>query len=79
MIDQLRVKPGDAPRLAKRDPGDRLGLEKKEGDQRLEELHERLDVLQQRLYAEGKRSVLVVLQGIDGSGKDGVIRSVFRG
>ena len=79
MIDQLLVKPGDAPRLAKRDPGDRLGLEKKEGVQRMEELHEQLDVLQQRLYAEGKHSVLVVLQGIDGSGKDGVIRSVFRG
>ena len=79
MIDQLRVKPGDPPGLDKRDPGDRLGLEKDEGKRRLDELHERLDVLQYRLYAESKRAVLVVLQGIDGSGKDGVIRSVFRG
>src|SRR4051812_4077636 len=79
MFDLLRVQPGDSPGLDKRDPGDRLGLEKKEGVQRLDDLHERLDTLQQRLYAEGKRSVPVVLQGIDGSGEDGVIRSVFRG
>jgi PPK2 family polyphosphate:nucleotide phosphotransferase len=79
MIGHLRVEPGRPPRLAERDPGDRLGLEKKDGVDRMDELHERLDALQYRLYAEGKRSVLVVIQGIDGSGKDGVIRSVFRG
>src|SRR4051812_31614473 len=79
MIDVLRVKPGDKPRLDKRDPGARLGLEKKAGEKPLGELHETLDKLQYRLYAEAKRAVLVVIQGIDGSGKDGVIRSVFRG
>ena len=42
-------------------------------------MHEGVDVLQQRLYAESRRSVLLVLQGIDGSGKDGVIRRVFSG
>lgn len=36
-----------------------------------------LDELQNLLFAEGKHSVLVVLQGMDGSGKDGVIRDVF--
>jgi len=36
-----------------------------------------LDELQNRLFAEGKHSVLVILQGLDGSGKDGVIRKVF--
>jgi PPK2 family polyphosphate:nucleotide phosphotransferase len=35
--------------------------------------------LQSRLWAEGSRSVLVVLQGIDASGKDGTISRVFRG
>jgi PPK2 family polyphosphate:nucleotide phosphotransferase len=79
MIDKLRVQPGERPRLDKRDPGDRLGLDKDEGKKRLDDLHERLDTLQYRLYAEAKRAVLVVIQGIDGSGKDGVIRSVFRG
>lgn len=42
----------------------------------LEILNE-LDDLQNLLYAEGKHSVLVVIQGMDGSGKDGVIRNVF--
>ncbi len=45
----------------------------------LEQNLERLFVLQQRLYAENRRALLVVVQGMDGSGKDGVIRSVFRG
>ena len=36
-------------------------------------------MLQHRLYAEGSRSLLLVLQGLDASGKDGVIRSVFTG
>ena len=35
--------------------------------------------LQQRLYAEARHSVLLVLQGLDASGKDGVIRTVFEG
>ncbi|MFN4254317.1 MAG: PPK2 family polyphosphate kinase [Saprospiraceae bacterium] len=40
-------------------------------------LVERLGDLQTMLYAEGKRSVLVVLQGMDGSGKDGAVHRVF--
>ncbi|MDZ4793228.1 MAG: PPK2 family polyphosphate kinase [Bacteroidota bacterium] len=36
-----------------------------------------LDELQNLLYAEGKHSVLVIIQGMDGSGKDGVIRNVL--
>lgn len=39
----------------------------------LEELNE----LQNLLYAEGKHSILVVIQGMDASGKDGVVRNVF--
>jgi len=42
-------------------------------------LHELLFGLQERLYAEGRRSLLVVLQGIDASGKDGTVSHVFRG
>jgi len=38
---------------------------------------EELDELQNLLFAEGKHSVLVVIQGMDGSGKDGVIRNVL--
>ncbi len=38
-----------------------------------------LALLQYRLYAEGKRSLLIVLQGLDAAGKDGVIRHVISG
>jgi PPK2 family polyphosphate:nucleotide phosphotransferase len=79
MIESLRVEPGTPARIAERDPRDTLGLDKARGHELLDELSERLDVLRYRLYAEGARSVLLVLQGLDASGKDGVIRSVFAG
>ncbi|WP_439889793.1 polyphosphate kinase 2 family protein [Ralstonia sp. 25C] len=51
----------------------------KAGDlERLAEIGPRLDTLQDVLYAEHRRKVLVVLQGMDTSGKDGTVRSVFR-
>jgi PPK2 family polyphosphate:nucleotide phosphotransferase len=43
------------------------------------ELNRKLEVLQERLFAERRHKVLVILQGMDTSGKDGVIRSVFDG
>ena len=39
----------------------------------------RLDALQERLAAEGTRSVLLVLQAMDAAGKDGTIRSILSG
>lgn len=80
MIDRIRIAPGTKPRLATRDASDDLGLKDKEtAYARLDELHARLGRLQERLYAEGRHSVLLVLQGLDASGKDGVIRKVFEG
>jgi PPK2 family polyphosphate:nucleotide phosphotransferase len=79
MTASLRVEPGTAARIADRDTRDTLGLDKARAKDAIRELHERLDALQHRLFAEGERSVLLVLQGVDASGKDGVIRSVFSG
>jgi PPK2 family polyphosphate:nucleotide phosphotransferase len=80
LLHELQVDPGSAPRLDKRDPGARVGAaSKKDGLERLAELVERLAVLHNALYAESTRSVLLVLQGLDASGKDGPIRSVFTG
>ncbi len=80
MIDALRVEPGAKAKIAKRDPADTLGFDgKHEGEKRLEHLHERLARLHDRLYAESRHSLLLVLQGLDASGKDGVVRSVFTG
>jgi PPK2 family polyphosphate:nucleotide phosphotransferase len=80
VIEQLRVEPGQAAGLADRDARDTLGIGDKESAKMLRsDLVQRLDALQQRLFAESKRSVLLVLQGIDASGKDGVIKKVFSG
>ncbi|WP_395061011.1 PPK2 family polyphosphate kinase [Paraburkholderia silvatlantica] len=50
----------------------------KDGDRnRLSEIGEKLDVLQERLHAQRHQRVLLVLQGMDTSGKDGTIRGVF--
>jgi PPK2 family polyphosphate:nucleotide phosphotransferase len=79
-LEQLRIEPGSAPKLDKRDPDVRIGApSKQDGLARLQELVERLSVLQGRLAAESTRSVLLVLQGIDASGKDGTIRHVLSG
>lgn len=51
--------------------------DKDEARASLEEDARAIDELQDRLYGEGARSVLVVLQGMDTSGKSGVIRHVF--
>ena len=76
----LQVASGRTPRLDRRDSGGRLGLTSKAAarEQRVAVLDE-LDELHGRLWAEAKRSVLLVLQGVDTSGKDGVIRRVLTG
>jgi PPK2 family polyphosphate:nucleotide phosphotransferase len=79
VLESLRVNPGSPARIGGRAPDDDLGLERRKAENRLEKLVERIDELQYRLYAEDRRSVLLVLQGLDASGKDGVIRSVFGG
>lgn len=52
-------------------------FDKKETKDRLVKMLDELDELQNLLYAENKHSVLVVIQGMDASGKDGTIRNVF--
>lgn len=80
LIDELRVEPGTPPRLEERDPDERVGAPgKREGIERLEQLVGRLSVLHNRLFAEATRAVLLVLQGMDASGKDGTVRSVLTG
>src|SRR4051812_10386353 len=52
-------------------------FDKQETKEKNIKLQEELDDLQNLLYAEGKHAILVVIQGMDASGKDGVIRNVF--
>jgi len=72
-----KVEAGQKIDLSQIDAGTTAGLEKKAAVERLAALGEELAHLQQLLYAAGTHSVLVVLQGMDTSGKDGVIRHVF--
>jgi PPK2 family polyphosphate:nucleotide phosphotransferase len=51
--------------------------DKKETKEKIQDILVKLNDLQNLLYAENKHSVLVVIQGMDGSGKDGTIRNVF--
>lgn len=54
------------------------GLSKEEGEQEFEKLNAKLDVIQEELFAAGLHSVLTIFQGMDTSGKDGAIRTVFQ-
>src|ERR1700727_1604283 len=51
--------------------------DKKETKEKLERIITELDELQNLLYAESKHALLVVIQGMDASGKDGTVRNVF--
>jgi PPK2 family polyphosphate:nucleotide phosphotransferase len=76
----LLVEPGQKAHLGRRGTRSQLGLADKQlGAEELVELVAELGTLQNRLYAESHRSLLVVLQGMDASGKDGTIRRVFTG
>jgi PPK2 family polyphosphate:nucleotide phosphotransferase len=75
----LLIKPNSRVRLAEFDPNEHFGIEKSTAAEQLKINVARLSVLQYLLYAEAKRSVLVVLQGIDAGGKDGTIRHVMTG
>jgi PPK2 family polyphosphate:nucleotide phosphotransferase len=75
------VPPGQPFDLAAIDPDSTPGApgDKSATEPALDELCDELSSLQDRLWAEGERALLVVLQGMDTSGKDGTIRHVFRG
>ena len=62
-----------------KDISTRAGKEfvKQETKDKTAKIQEELTGLQNLLFAENKHSLLVVIQGMDGSGKDGVIRNVF--
>jgi PPK2 family polyphosphate:nucleotide phosphotransferase len=78
--NRLLVTPGKKTKLSDIDPDDTLGLKNDEkSNKMLHKLIARLDDLQYRLYASKTYSLLIVLQGIDGAGKDGTIRHVMSG
>jgi PPK2 family polyphosphate:nucleotide phosphotransferase len=75
------VQPNQRVVLADWDPASTDAWEsgKEAAEKRLLELNEDLEALQELLFAQAKHKILIVLQGMDTSGKDGVIRRVFEG
>jgi PPK2 family polyphosphate:nucleotide phosphotransferase len=79
-VPSHRVAPGHTIKLAEVDPDESAGFQSKADVAPLiDDDRERIRSLQERLYAESKRSLLVVLQAIDTGGKDGAIKHVFGG
>ncbi len=76
--DMFRVEPGATIDLEGMDADFKPdGLTRKQAEERFDELTTELQDLQHLMYAEARRSLLVVLQGRDAAGKDGTIRKVF--
>jgi PPK2 family polyphosphate:nucleotide phosphotransferase len=76
---RFRIEPGKRAHLGRRDPADLKAFPDREAAEKQSVKDgEAIDKLQDRLYAEGKRALLVVLQGTDTAGKDGTIKHVFK-
>jgi len=78
---RFRIDRPDKFRLSAHDPAECYGLtaDKKEAKAMLAEGIERLSELQERLYANDRWSVLIVLQAMDAAGKDSIIKHVMSG
>lgn len=70
-------KPGSPVKLHNFDPEYHGDLNKKDARETEARLEARLAELQEMLYAQGKYSLLIVLQAMDAGGKDGTIKHVF--
>jgi len=79
--DEYRARPGKRIALSEIDPESTGSFSggKEEAKEILADLSTKLRDLQERLYAEHQRAVLIVLQGMDTCGKDGAIEHVFSG
>ena len=70
------VKKGNKVDLISIDANAKVDISRNEAEQEYEKMLDRLDKLQEVLYAECKHKILIVLQGKDTSGKDSTVRSV---
>jgi PPK2 family polyphosphate:nucleotide phosphotransferase len=80
LIEPLRVAPGSSVKLSRdHDPGDTGKVVRAQADDLLADGVELLSEYQDRLAAQDRFGVLLVLQGLDASGKDGTIKHVMSG
>lgn len=78
-IAKLQAAPGSKFKIGKWKADDTYGISKGDADKASSVHVEKLAGLHDLLYAEQKRALLVVLQGMDAAGKDGTIRRVMTG
>jgi PPK2 family polyphosphate:nucleotide phosphotransferase len=79
LAEKFRIAPGTRAHLGRRDPADQSAFpDRMAAEAQSDQDGEAINELQDRLYAEGRRALLVVLQGVDTAGKDGTIRHVFK-
>lgn len=76
---RISPKAGSRVQLDQYDPNYHADYDEVLAEKELAKLKNKLDNLQERLYAENKQSLLVVFQAMDTGGKDGAIRKVFSG
>jgi PPK2 family polyphosphate:nucleotide phosphotransferase len=80
LVAPYRIENGKKFRLKDYDPGDTQGLDlKEEVDGVLKQHIERLNDLQEKLYAQDRWAVLLIFQAMDSAGKDSAIRHVMSG
>jgi PPK2 family polyphosphate:nucleotide phosphotransferase len=79
IINRLMVHEGNKIKLQKLNPGDDFNVNENEAEHVLKQnLMKQISDLQYRLYAERKKALLIIFQGIDTSGKDSTIRHVIK-
>jgi len=81
LANLYKVTDGSKFKLSEYDPGDTYGLDinKSEAKERLEQDIKSLSVLQEKLYAQDRWSVLLIFQAMDAAGKDSAIEHVMKG
>lgn len=75
----FRIEPDSNVDLGKISTKKGEGVRKEEARKELNQIHEEMFELQNKLFAEGRQALLIVLQAMDAGGKDGTIRDVMHG
>lgn len=76
-LNQFKVSPGSKVKLADIDPGFRGHTSRKDASEEMDQDRQKLRALQELLYADGRCSLLICLQGMDTGGKDGTIDHIL--
>ena len=77
--EEFRVQPGEIKKLVDVNTMATTGISKEEGEELLKMLKHNLFDLQEKLYAEDGKSLLIIFQAMDAAGKDSAIKHVMSG